>query len=262
MSHSRRPYSRGRDGFTLIELMVAMAFVALLASGIVLSITTALHIWRKTQETNGLHQEARAVLGVITRDVRGAYLGLGRSSGFFYGTPADTSMAGTTAPPVDALYFTTESSAWANVGLLPEETRQDWDQTRQAPVCDVVAVRWEWKEPDQVSGVDRPGLYRVSSVATNAEPQEEGADTDPISSTELISSDIERLQFRYYDGTEWADVWDSAAQASRAPQAVSIEFVLRDPHTVEAERQGWVSNAAPEPEDLRTFRTVVQLATP
>ena len=49
---------------------------------------------------------------------------------------------------------------------------------------------------------------------------------------------------------------------SRAPQAVSVEFVLRDPHAVEAERQGWVSNAAPEPEDLRTFRTVVQLATP
>jgi len=257
--------SRGRRGFTLIELVVAMTFVALLASGIVISISTALKVWKRTAEANELHQEARAVMELLSRDLRCAYLGLDHQAGFFLG-----GAPGESETPMDALYFTTQSTSAAETGLLPDDVLKDWDPQQEPPVTDLVGVRWEWHE----GTADAPqGLYRVTSVMPQLEVSEDEstAATGEVS-WELVSDAVEELSFKYFDDGSWSTSWDStgsafdttkkvgeqdtSTQVHRLPQAVAIEFVLRDPSARENVPRGGVSK-----DEQHTFRTVVTLPT-
>jgi prepilin-type N-terminal cleavage/methylation domain-containing protein len=255
--------SRGRRGFTLIELVVAMTFVALLASGIVISISTALNVWKRTAEANELNQEARAVIELLSRDLRCAYLGLDHQTGFFIGGAPQEGES-----PMDALYFTTQSTSAAELGLLPDDVLKDWDPQLDPPVTDLVGVRWEWHE----GTADTPeGLYRVTSVMPQLEvpEDEETAVTGEVSS-EFVSDAVEDLRFQYLDEGAWSTSWDSTGaafdiaqqvgeedtspQVNHLPQAIAIEFVLRDPSVGENVPRGRVSK-----DKQHTFRTVVTL---
>ena len=256
MTSSSRPTSssRARGGFTLIELVLAMTFVALLAGGIVISISTALKVWRRVAEANELHQEARAVMELISRDLRGAYFGLYHNAGFFLGMPAETSDA-----PIDSLYLTTQTSSAAEVGLLPDEFLEGWDQTIEAPVTDLAGVFWGWQKGGAGPARAPEGLYRttfVMPVLAGEEAEEESLAVTGEVSSEFVSDAVEELRFEYFDGESWAPEWDSREQENRAPQAVAIEFVLHDPRDRENVRRTQVSN-----DEQRTFRSVVTLPT-
>ncbi len=249
----RRTSSSRAGGFTLIELVLAMTFVALLAGGIVISISTALKAWKRVAEANELNQEARAVMELMARDLRGTYLGLQRDTGFFLGLPAETSGA-----PIDSLYFTTQSSAAARVGLLPEEVLEDWDQTMEAPVTDLAGVFWGWEEGTTGPGRQPGGLYRTTYVMPVLEQEEEEAQESLVVTgevgSELVSEAVEELRLEYYDGESWGTEWDSRERENRAPLAAAIEFVLRDRREGENVRRSQVSN-----DEHRTFRAVVTL---
>ena len=255
MTSNSRPTSSSRargGGFTLIELVIAMTFVALLAGGIVISISTALKVWKRVAETNELHQEARAVMELISRDLRGAYLGLQHNAGFFLGMPAATSDR-----PMDSLYLTTQTSSAAEVGLLPDEILKDWDQTVEAPVTDLAGLFWGWQESGTGAERTPEGLYRttfVMPVLTDEEAEEESLAVTGEVSSEFVSEAVEELRFEYFDGESWASEWDSRERENRAPLAVAIEFVLRDPRERENIRRSGVSN-----DEQRTFRSVVTL---
>ena len=232
---------RAEAGFTLLELTIAMVFVALLAGGIVITVSTALKVWSKVLQANEINQEARAIVELLSRDLRGAYLGRNQDTGVFAGGAPIEDFGGLTL--VDTLELTTESSAAGNVALLPEEVRSEWNQEEQPPISDLALVRWEWRE----ARADRPaGLYRVRAVATHLEAETELGIEEPRGgvSEELISSAVESLRLQYYDGENWMPSWDSREQDNRLPQAVAIELEL-----------------APEDrEQTRTFETVVSIA--
>jgi len=242
-----------------------MTFVALLASGIVISISTALKVWKRAAEANELNQEARAVMELLSRDLRCAYLGWDRQAGFFIGgAPQDTEA------PMDALYFTTQSTSAAETGLLPDDVLKDWDPQQEPPVTDLVGVRWEWHE----GTADAPeGLYRVTSVMPQLEvPADESTAATGEVSSEFISDAVEDLKFQYLDDESWSTSWDStgsaldttrkvgeqdtSTQVGKLPGAVSIEFALRDPSAGENVPRGRVSK-----DKQHTFRTVVTLPT-
>lgn len=222
---SRR--ARPRGGFTLLEVAIAMTFVALLAGGIVISISTCLNVWERSLETANLNQEARAVLEVASRDIRGAYLGLLGNAGFFTGMPA---AAGD--PPVDIIEVSTESSSPSRLALLPDERRPD-DPRLRPPVTDYVAVRYDWRPGD---GTTPAGLYRTTMVVPDATVPPLGALPQPTTS-ELISEAVALLEFRYFDGTQWVDQWDAPLRVDRLPAAVFIKLTVVDarerPHEFE-----------------------------
>jgi hypothetical protein len=196
-----------------------MAFVALLAGGIVISISTCLTVWRHSEEASELNQEARAILGVLSRDIRGAYLGLYRNAGLFYGMPAGEDGRG------DTLELTTESSGAGRAALLPDELQEEWEQGLRPPVTDYVSVRYELLA---ASGEQPAGLYRTTMVVPVAEPAM-GDRADVTETTrELISTGVTGLRFDYFDGEQWWDQWDSYLAGNRLPHAVALRFVLTD----------------------------------
>ncbi|MDH4179733.1 MAG: prepilin-type N-terminal cleavage/methylation domain-containing protein, partial [Armatimonadota bacterium] len=165
-SDSRLPFSRGRraqQGFTLLEMTVAMSFVGLLAAGITLTISTCLNVWQRSVEAAELNQEARAVMELLSRDIGGTYLGLERMTGYLVGSSAAEG-----EPPVDALVVCTESSI-SRAALVPQELQATWSPERHPPVTDYVVASYQWLPAAEEAP---EGLYRTIRLvpAGYAEP--------------------------------------------------------------------------------------------
>lgn len=233
---------RREGGFTLLELAIAMAFVALLATGIAFIISTALNVWQRTLASADLHQEARAISETLARDLRGAYLGLDRYGGFFIGQPAEADAA-----PFDTVELTTGSGDPTRVELLPDERRLAAYELGP-PVSDYIGVRYEWR-PESEDGP--AGLYRISMVAPTIYTASVLPSGRPSPSpfawgvTELISSGITSLRLDYYDGREWRPDWNALREGNRLPVAVAVAFGLVD-----------------ERRRTHEFRTVVNVGAP
>ena len=183
-------------------MTLAMSFVALLAAGITLTISTCLNVWRRSVEAAELNQEARAIIELLSRDVSGIYLGLERNAGYLVGIPAEEGMRG-----VDALVMCTENSNLARAALLPEGLRATWDLATHPPVTDYVAVTYDWLD----------GSLPVEALPVTGEM-----------APELISDAVVGLTFSYFDGQEWAGSWATTEEDTQLPSAVAVELVLRD----------------------------------
>jgi len=226
--HARRcragvptPAVRARQqGFTLLELTIAMAFVALLASGITLSLSTCLNVWQRSLEAADLNQEARAVMALLSRDLRGSYLGLDRMAGWFIGRPAAPSESS-----ADTLELCTESSGPVRAALLPEEMRREWRPETHAPVSDYVVVRYHREAAREGAPA---GLYRTTWVVPPALPRASEQWQLGPARAELISTAVVAMRFQYFDGQEWLDAWETTAQDRRLPWAVAVELTLCD----------------------------------
>lgn len=72
---TRRP--SGEDGFTLVELMVAMPLMLIVMAGLTILLTTMNHWSSHTQEQTSLQSESRAALNTIEYGIRGAFTGDG-----------------------------------------------------------------------------------------------------------------------------------------------------------------------------------------
>jgi hypothetical protein len=197
-----------------------MTFVAVLITGITLTINTCLKVWDRSRETADFNQEARAVIEIVSRDVRGAYLGLHRQGGYFVAAGADQEQQ--TAPTLE---FTTESTTLVRAALLPEATQEQPAEEPGPPATDFVAVRYELLDETQA---DRPGLYRTTWLAPSAAWLEEPPPVDEAVGIELISPLISYLKLRYWDGGAWTDSWASSADNLRLPGAVALELGLLD----------------------------------
>jgi type II secretion system protein J len=214
------PGKRTRRGFTLLEVTIAMTFVALLVSGISLTISTSLKVWERATDTADLNQEARAVIEVLSRDIRGAYLGLQRQGGYLLaGAKQQQKALGPT------LEFTTESSTIARAAFLPEALAGRSDQQARPPATDYVAVRYELLDQYQV---ERPGLYRTTWLAPSADWLEEEPPMSDAVGVELISESVTGLRLRYWDGDKWRDDWATTLDNLRLPEAVAVQFRLLD----------------------------------
>jgi hypothetical protein len=204
-----------------------MVFVALVASGIVISISTCLNVWDHATEAAETNQEARGILDMLSHDIQTTYLGLDGKTGYVLG---ESPPAG--EPPVDALELSAQSSAVSRLALLPDEMLPQWDDPGRPPVTDYVVVRYEWRAKQ----TDAPaGLYRMVSVVPTARSLEEIDAGEPTAyevSSELISASVVELYYQYYDGQNqvWVSNWDTSADRSLPLVAISVELSLRDAH--------------------------------
>ncbi|MGD0110443.1 MAG: prepilin-type N-terminal cleavage/methylation domain-containing protein [Armatimonadota bacterium] len=221
--------SRRQRGFTLVELVMAMSFVALLAVGIVFSISTSLNVWKQLTESSDLNQEARAITEMVTHDLRNCYMGLFNDVGFFSALPAQEGQA-----PFDSVAFTTGSSSVSRAALLPDQMRSN---QQQQPITDYIGVRYEWSagENGQPAGLYRttwpvPGVSVIAPAAATESPN-----------TELISHALTRFELRYFDGTQWSDEYDARDYSNRPPVEIQVRLVVRDEHNREHEFQTLVS---------------------
>ena len=249
--------SRASRGFTLLEVLLALALSALLLGAVYMSLD--LH-WKYTtagRDEVERTQLARAILNRITLDLRSA---------LYRAPPEDESAesaAGSTS--TDATSGGTETgSADSSETILSEEPpdptgsqspglygnsetlmvyiSQPSKTLDYAPLFDAERAGHRTSDQQTVSwflarkggfglagavGMEQEGLARTSgdSLSTTLADQE-GNLAALVEQTRVLAPEVTRVQFRYFDGVTWQPAWDSA-QYGGLPRLVEVTIELQ-----------------------------------
>jgi general secretion pathway protein J len=185
-----------RRAFTLLELLVAMTIMSIIG----LSLYTSLNLaFRVRDSAEAAVDEARALeiaMSLIKEELMSAMPPSGVLAGAFEGEDEQ----GDGGNDADTLSFYSSDN-------VPDEDEL---------ACDVRLVEISVAERD---GVNEKVLVR--GITTNLlsprtlDPEEE-----------ILCGDIASLNFRYYDGSDWQDDWDSGDNDNTLPEAVEITLTL------------------------------------
>jgi general secretion pathway protein J len=209
--HSSRLTPHGSKGFTLIEVLLAMAILVVIMSVVYGSFSTA---GRNVEQAEAARDEtdlARTLLSKLTDDLTNAY---------FNPTMTATSPATNKSVNLTILY-----GKKIEVGEGDEKTRQDsldlttltnWRRP-DSRETELLEVGYYFKEKPDGSGYT---FFRREKreIGPDAPPLEGGAEYE-------ISDRVEGLQFRYYNGTAWRDDWDTRTLGG-LPKAVELALTL------------------------------------
>ena len=211
---------RNGNGFTLIEVLLAMAILVVLMSVVYGSFSTA---GRNVEQAEAARDEtdlARTLLAKLSDDLVNAYdnfkmIAVNPNTNanvnltVFYGKKAETG-EGEDKVRRDSLSLTT----------LTNWRKPDSKET------ELLEVGYFFKEKPDGSGYS---LYRREKRELSADvpPLEGGVEYE-------ITDRVEGLQFRYYNGTQWVDEWDTrtivvpagSSTASRLPKTVELTLTL------------------------------------
>lgn len=194
--------SVGQKGFTLLEVIVAVAILALMA-GIVFSVVLgSAGRSRALAEEMELRQTAGSILNLMAEDIKGAY-----------------------SPPGSVPFF---------LG------RDEFNRENPADSVDLVTTAVLPVNPSTVFGdLAEVGFNLIheadSDVGTlyrreHAPPEDPG---DDGGESFEMSDRVLSLNLRYFDGENWNDEWDSRDEASgsmtgKIPSEVEIEITMED----------------------------------
>ncbi len=286
-SHPKRRHR----GISLLETMLALAISSVMIGLIGMALNISLGTLDRGKQETTAAQLAHTLLRQISHDLRCALPPPGAPSTSRPGTDSvDTLTPDSSADATSASLSTSVSPASkSNSGLMGNREELQWD---------LLYV----PRPDEVSSTTHNGTisatgYSASGIKTVAYFMRRGTadnglarapsaaeglirrETDRATSQwavdrgQLASSDetleplapeVESLEFRYFDGTQWREEWDSTL-AGRLPVLVEITIGMRDvddshnrlPGTPVAHRVGSSLDALQG--DL-VFRTVVPIA--
>lgn len=321
MSRRRITAPREAAGFTLLEVLLALALSVVIVGAISMAVRLHLINLQKQSRRIEYKQVARSVLTMIANDLRNGVQykpidysvleelvasqaaqtgvpttpeegtgdpgGAGDSGG--NGDRSGTDGAGSTgdgsgagddeeteslALPEEEVegrptLIGTQSAISIDVSRIPrldEYSTFTQSETRQLP-SDIKTVLYFAEEAENsanepqfvvISNAAPGGLYRRQIDRSVAAFRDEDSITDDLDEfAELIAPEIAQIAFRYFDGEEWLDSWDSLQQGG-FPPAVEVNVVI-DPARMES-GSSYRYNGF-DPETMERFRMVISLPT-
>ncbi len=187
---------RATLGFTLLEMLVALALIAVLASVLYASLRIGFDARRRADAALGDLRVARVVADLVQRDLVQALPSTGVLIGAFVGEDATMDGFGADA---DAVSF---FASLEDGGRAPPA------------VCRVDILA----ESSAATGT--PRLIRRVSRDLLAPSVEEPVD-------EVLCSDVAGFNLRYYDGSFWSDSWDSTTRGDALPIAIEMRVDVK-----------------------------------
>jgi type II secretion system protein J len=208
-SRFRNPGSPGDRGFTLIELLAALAIFLVVVSASYALFDGGRRLAARGEYHARRFQSARSALRAIESDLRAVFTG-GPYDGGFFGR-----QDGTDELPLDSIdavaYNHQPKLATPKTAGLAEPAPKEFDLSR-------VAWSIDYRDDTKASGL----VPRVDTV------------DDPEEGLEEIAPDIVGLRFRYYDGTDWMETWDSTASRS-LPRLIEVTVHVKGVYREEQE---------------------------
>lgn len=205
MEH-RRALRQAAAGFTLVELLVAVAVLSLVTS-IVYGAFAGLESTREgVTRLSDRHRQGRAAMRLMSQDLRGAYLSGHRPFNESL-LVVDTAFAGARGTPAYRLDFNTFSNR-----------RFELD----SKVSDQAEISYFGAPSTEVSG--QVDLVRRLSDRIDEEPESGGR-------VHLLATDIDLFECAFLDPQtgQWKDEWDSTQgleEAGRVPLQVRLLLML------------------------------------
>ncbi|HLY09047.1 MAG TPA: prepilin-type N-terminal cleavage/methylation domain-containing protein [Planctomycetota bacterium] len=193
-------------GFTLLELLVALVIFATVIGAAYSLFDTSRALVTRAEFRSQVFQTARTALQVIEDDVRGATMSGSAFDAGFIGISG-----GSDKEPTDQL----------QVVSVNRYTGASRDVNMPPPVfgIDLALVQY-WIETDKSKPAYGLVRDRPRELTPLNGPVQRQEDIDEI------SRDVVYLHFRYYDGTQWLNQWDST-QSGTLPQAVEATIYVR-----------------------------------
>lgn len=199
-------------GFTLLEVLIAVAIMSVLVTVIYTSFSTASRNVEQAEEIRDTSDLARTLLAKLSDDIANAYVNTRMNQPvvltIFYGKKEEEGL-GEDKKRHDALSLT----ALTNARTLGSKETDLWE------------VGYFFKEKTEGSG--RVMMRREKRELNKVSPALEG-DFFQYKVTDRVKN----LQFRYFDiGTQqWVDEWDSRTKGASnlLPKAVEITLLLDD----------------------------------
>ena len=191
--------ARSENGFTLVEVLVALAVTALLLTAVYQTVSSAASARQQLAVENGRHHAARIVFERIGRELQSLH---------FVATDARTRFTG--GDDQELLSFTsTASTPLAKEPGLPAR----------------ISYRLE-KTPEAKVSTDR--LYRTESAAL----------TIDTGRAYRMADDVGFLEIRFLAKGQWTDRWDSSTEQT-LPDAVALTLAIGQEDDREIFRTAW-----------------------
>ncbi len=187
-----------RNGFTLMEVILAVVITALISVTLFTSMRIAFQTRERAEDRLAGRQAARVSLDLLATDVSAVLSPTGRIAGPFLGS--DGRMGA--AREADQLSFVTASPT------LP--TADDLGDLRGVEIA----------LADDPERDDTQLLVRY--VTANLL-----ASTTPQPTTQVLARGVVAFNARYFDGGDWLDDWDSTEQDDTLPLAIEVTLTLR-----------------------------------
>jgi len=203
----RGAFPRGFQAFTLLELLIAVSIFAMVLTAINGVFYGAMRLQRKSSQAVEASLPLQQTLALLKRDLQGIVPPGGVLSGVFQSGASSGSTLGSMVPPGATTFSTC-------TGVIDETS----------PWADVQKVVYYLKNPDYRTDIGKDLVRGVSRnlLATAQEPLAE----------QWLMGGIERLQFAFFDGTNWRDSWDSTtpdpttSQTNTLPTAIKVQIDL------------------------------------
>ncbi len=251
--------SHERQAFTLVELILAIALTAVLLVVISTAVEVQLRAFQNATRKTDRDQLVLALLRRVAADLHGALGPAAAQQAATAGASSDEDEEGTddsAAALADELASTLISSVGETSGPigLRGESDQLWiDVVRAKPsdpnASDAMAWFADAPAPED-SGIRTILYYVVSSEESTAPEDAERANVragglvrrelvEPVASyarqlglledldtsARPLAAEVLGITFRYHDGNDWCDTWDSAT-SGELPRAIEIRLLL------------------------------------
>lgn len=199
-----RPSSSARfsAGFTLMEMMLALAVFAIILSAINGLYFGALKLRNKTSASIESALPIQHTVATIKRDLTGIMLPGGTFGGPFQTTP--TNAMGSTM--TESTGVRSSPDIFTTTGAIDDNS----------DFAEVQKIAYYLVAPTN----NAVGRDLIRSVTRNLLPV---SNDQPES--QLLMAGVDQLAMQFYDGTTWAETWDSTT-ATNLPTAIKVQIVL------------------------------------
>jgi general secretion pathway protein J len=203
-------------GFTLVEVMIAIAVLALIATVIYSAFAGMKRTKEGVERINDRHREGRLAMSRMVRELQSAYISMHQPIPPVMPVQK-TIFKGSQGSPGDRLDF----AAFAHRRLVEDSSETDQEEVSYFAESD----------PDR-SGV--VNLVRRVSPRLDMYPEKGGK-------VEILATDIDLFELKYLDAAtgQWSDRWDTTQateQVGRLPLQVRIVLVLNGGNRRSADR--------------------------
>ena len=208
----------GRRGFTLIEVLLATAIFSIVLVAINVVFFAALHLRQRTTAAIDDSLPLNQALAILRKDLQNTVPPGGTLTGQFRYGVTGGSVTGTGTSGVNLGVSTpgTATSAMGQSGGLDffASTAVISDDE---PWPDIQEINYQLAEPldrDKALGKDLVRSVNRNLLAYSAQTPD----------TRRLVGNIEKLEFFFYDGAQWRDIWDTSAGDTSLPQAVRVRI--------------------------------------
>jgi prepilin-type N-terminal cleavage/methylation domain-containing protein len=203
---------RAARAFTLLEMLVATALVAILAGSLYASLSIAFKARRSALAAIEPVHKAELAVALLGEDLRCAVVPKGVLAGPFVGEDG-----------IDDRGHDADSLVFYSTTCTPEPSEGIGDIKKVELGC----------EPSD----DGKTQILVRLVTTNLR-----APTTPEPVREVLCRGVFAFSLRYFDGNDWLDNWDSTTESNTLPLAMEVTLQLEDPLQADPNRGGYLAS--------------------